>query len=231
MAKENKDYIIPILKENPLFKEISDEELCAFLKISSVKKWPKNTCLFDGDSTLYNFYIIISGKLKLYYYNKAKDRKITLFLLVKNDAFDVSRLLNFSQHKVYYETLTSANILTTNSLLLKRWMMDNPEFYKSLLHYTLIKLKDLEEYVTSSSIDDTSTKLAKLLINNVNYSSNQIEKINDLPHKELAQLIGTTRAVLNRQIQVFKKEGIIDIRNKNIEIKNMDLLLDKLKNN
>lgn len=230
MAKENKDYIIPILKENPLFKEISEEGLRAYIKISSVKKWPKNTCLFDDDSTLYNFYIIITGKLKLYYYNKSKDRKITLFLLVKNDAFDVSRILNFTQHKVYYETLTSANILTTNALLLKRWMMDHPEFYKSLLHYTLEKLKDLEEYVSSTSIDDTSTKLAKLLINNVNQSSKQIEKINDLPHKELAQLIGTTRAVLNRQIQVFKKEGIIEIKNKSIEIKNMDLLLDKLKN-
>ncbi|GAA4300642.1 Crp/Fnr family transcriptional regulator [Aestuariibaculum suncheonense] len=230
MAKENKDYIIPILKENPLFKEISEEEIHTFLKISSVKKWPKNTCLFDGDSTLYNFYIIIAGKLKLYYYNKSKDRKITLFLLVKHDVFDVSRLLNFSRHKVYYETLSNADILTTNSLLLERWMLDNPKFYKSLLHYTLAKLKDLEEYATSASIDDTSTKLARLLINNMNTSSKQIEKINDLPHKELAQLIGTTRAVLNRQIQIFKKEGIIDIKNKNIEIKNMSLLLDKLNN-
>ncbi|MBD0822478.1 Crp/Fnr family transcriptional regulator [Aestuariibaculum marinum] len=230
MAKENKDYIIPILKENSLFNEISDEQLHAYTKISTVKQWPKNTCLLDGDGTQYNFYIIISGKLKLYYYNKSKDRKITLFLLVKHDAFDVSRLLNFSQHKVYYETLTNAKILVTNSLLLKRWMADNPEFYKSLLHYTLYKLNDLEAYVSSTSIDDTSTKLAKLLINNINHSSNQIENINNLPHKELAQLIGTTRAVLNRQIQIFKKEGIIDIKNKTIEIKNMNLLLDKLNN-
>ncbi|MBD0831800.1 Crp/Fnr family transcriptional regulator [Aestuariibaculum sediminum] len=228
MAEKSKDYIIPLLKENPLFEEISEVNLREFLEISSIKIWPKNTCLLDAESTNYNFYIIISGKIKLYYYNPEKDRKLTLFLLVKNDAFDISKLLNISHKKVYYETLSPSVILSTNVLLLKAWMINNSEFYKSLLHYTLAKLKQMETYVSSASMEDTSTKLARLLLNNFDETSNKIKTINDLPHKELAQLIGTTRAVINRQLQIFKKEGIIEIKNRTIEIKNLSLLQNKL---
>ncbi|WP_051238743.1 Crp/Fnr family transcriptional regulator [Gaetbulibacter saemankumensis] len=232
MVVKNEDYLFQILKRNSLFSEISEDNLRVLIKSSILNNLPKRTCILNASKTNCHFHIILAGRVKVYYFNDLKDRKITLFLLTKNDVFDVHNLLQLPDHSkpVFYETLDKTDLICIPTLILREWMLKNPCFYKSLLLYTTTKLKALEEYVAYSSTDDTSTKLARLLLNNLNCSTNKIEHINNLPHKELAQLIGTTRAVINREIQQFKREGIINIKHKNIEITNMFRLLDKINN-
>ena len=87
----------------------------------------------------------------------------------------------------------------------------------------------MEEFATDISLEDTSTRLAKLLIKHLNSKTCKIQLINDLSHNELAQLIGTTRAVINRHLQEFKKEGILKIERKSLEVTNLPLLLDKVR--
>ncbi|SFZ94249.1 CRP/FNR family transcriptional regulator, anaerobic regulatory protein [Flaviramulus basaltis] len=230
MLEINEKYCLTKLYENPLFKNIDLKKYSNLIKDSSLRTWPKKTCFLDTDKTVNKFNIIISGRLKVYYFDDIKDRKITLFLLSKHDVFDVYHIFNISQHKVYYETLDTSEILSIPINTLKEWMKNNPIFYIGLLQYIIIKMRFLENFVTSSNLDDTSTKLARLLLNYTNETSEKIELINDLPNKELAELIGTTRAVLNRTIQKFKEAGILKIENKQIKIINMKLLLEKLKN-
>ncbi|MDO7172599.1 Crp/Fnr family transcriptional regulator [Mariniflexile sp. AS56] len=227
MAENHEEYCLSKLSENPLFKNVDLKHL---IKDFSFKNWPKKTCFLDTDKTSYKFHFIISGRLKVYHFNHNKDRKITLFLLAKHDVFDVYTIFNLPQRTVYYETLDTTEVISIPIETLKKWMQVNPSFYISLLQYIIVKMTFLETFVASSNLDDTSTRLARLLLDYTNESSKKIELINDLPHKELAQLIGTTRAVLNRTIQQFKEAGILKIENKQLEIINMSLLLDKLKN-
>ena len=88
-------------------------------------------------------------------------------------------------------------------------------------------MQRLEEFVIDISLEDTPTRLANLLIKNMNTTSNKIELIDNLSHRELAQLIGTTRAVVNRHIQDFKNDGILKVERKYIEILNVKELLNK----
>lgn len=229
MVEKNEAYCAAKLKENPLFRSIDDVSSSDLILDASLKTWPKKTCFIDSHVTHHKFHILISGRLKVYYFDDTKDRKITLYLLTKHDVFDIYNLFHLSSHKVYYETLDTTEVLSIPIDKLKHWMHKNPSFYMGLLQYMIIKMKFLEEFVASSNLDDTSTKLARLLLNYTNETSKKIELINDLSHKELAQLIGTTRAVLNRNIQKFKEDGILNISNRQIEIKNMELLMDKIR--
>ncbi|MDO6761486.1 Crp/Fnr family transcriptional regulator [Tamlana sp. 2_MG-2023] len=220
---------IKALKENPLFKDVSDEGLQELFFHSKQKTWTKRICFLDRSETVNNFYIITSGRLKVYFFNPKKDRKITLFILTQHDVFDLYNVFDWCHHEVYYETLDDTEVFSIPITFLKQWMQEHVAFYKNALEYSMIKMKGLEDYVTSSNLDSTSTRLAKLLVEHTNETTHKLELINGLPHKELAQLIGTTRTVLNRHIQEFKEEGIIEITNKNIKILNMNLLLDRIK--
>lgn len=226
--KNNQETYLQIIRENSLFKDVDNSQLLKLTNDSSFEYWVKRTCILDSKITKKYFFIIISGRIKVYYYNDASDRKLTLFLLTKHDVFDIYNLFQFQTHNVFYETLDDVLVMRTPISAIKEWMLINPIFNTKILHYTIEQMKTLEDYLISTNLDTTTTRLARLLLNNSNNSINNSKLIDGLPHKELAQLIGTTRAVLNRHLQKFKDDGIIDIQNRTIKIINLDLLIGQL---
>ena len=100
----------------------------------------------------------------------------------------------------------------------------------SFFKYTINKFELLETHILDLGTNGLTIRLANLLLRNYNINSKQIENINNLSHDELAQFIGTTRAVFNKHIQILKDDGIIRIRRKNIEVLNLELLIEKSHN-
>ena len=86
-------------------------------------------------------------------------------------------------------------------------------------------MRQLEEAATDISLHSTLIRLSHLLLNNINGHSHQLQLINNLPNNEIASLIGTTRAVVNRHIQELKKCGAISVKRSQIDIENVELLL------
>ncbi|MFD1095872.1 Crp/Fnr family transcriptional regulator [Salegentibacter chungangensis] len=216
------------LQENELFCNLSTEKLENFLAELEEEVWPKYTCSISKNKALYKFHIIISGRLKIYQTDPGTGREFTLYLLTKNDAFDILCLLDEVEHHTYYETLDDVKVLSIPIEKMRQWIRQNPEINKPLLKYMGKQMRSLEEYASNITLIDISTRLAKLILNNINNKSQKLEMINDLSNEELANLIGSTRAVVNRHLQDFKSDGIISVGRKKVEIKNLQLLLDKI---
>jgi CRP/FNR family transcriptional regulator len=86
----------------------------------------------------------------------------------------------------------------------------------------------LENSVSDMTFTNISTRLLKLLIRNVNKNSRDLEFIDDLPNKEIANLLGSTRAVINRHLQQLKKKGSIRLSRNRMEIKDLGILIHLL---
>lgn len=157
-------------------------------------------------------------------------REFTLFLLTKNDFFDILCLLDGYEHHVYHQPLDNAIILSVSMSKMREWLKEHPEMNQALLPYLMKRLRIVEEYASNITLIDISTRLALLILKNINQKSQKLELINDLSHEEIANLIGSTRAVVNRHLQEFKEVGILNIGRKKMEIQNLQLLLDKVEN-
>lgn len=216
--------LLSILKRNPIFGDADTCGLRSLLKHGTIEHWPTKTCLLDTNRTLFTFYIVITGKLKMYNIDAANKRQLTLFLLQNHDVFDVNTLLDQQPHHMYYETLEHTTILSLPIRKLRVWMQTNPQIYATLVLYLSKRIRFLETYVSDAVLENTSTRLAKLLLTHMDTSSQNIQVINNLTHDELAQLIGTTRAVFNRHIQNFKENNIIKVKWKQIEVINLKRL-------
>lgn len=227
-TKFNRHFIA--LKNNKLFNSLPDLAIEELLSVAQYKTWRKKTCYLDTTNTSSTFYIIISGCLKSYGINRKNNRELTLYLLSSNDVFNISMLVNGIQNNLYYEVMEESEILYIPIENMRSWMIKYPDFYKPLLSYHVEKLLTLENSLIDISLEDTPIRLAKLLLSYNNSDSNKIEFIENFSHNDLANLLGTTRPVLNRHLQDLKNAGIINITRKHIELINLDLLLKRLNN-
>ena len=215
------------LQKNKLLKDLEKEHISQFLEVMEEEIWPKHTCSIERARYQEKFHFVISGRLKIYKIDEKTGREFSLFILKKGDAFDILCLLDGCKHEVFYSALDRATLLSTPMPVMQKWLREHPEVNKNMLPYLSQRMRVLEEYASNITLIDISTRLAKLILSNVNKESQQLELINDLSNEELANLIGSTRAVVNRHLQVFKSEGILDLGRQKLEIKNIELLLEK----
>lgn len=219
------------LKSNMLLKDLPENDLHNFLNELEELVWPQHTCNICRERTSNYFHFIISGRLKVYQLDPDTGREFTFFLLKENDAFDTLCLLDGCEHNVYYESIDKVVLLSLPMEKMKKWIVTHPQINKNLLPYLSRQMRTLEEYASNVTLIDISTRLARLILSNINLKSRELELINDLSDEELAHLIGSTRAVVNRHLQQFKNDGIIYLGRKKLEIKDLDLLLDKANRN
>ncbi len=218
-----------------LLNNLDKESYNGLLSRFHEEKWPQATCVLNQEKWFHNFYIILSGRVRMYQVDPKSGKEITVFLLAKNDTFDLFCLLDGCEHPVFYESLDSVKVLTAPMADVREWLNKNPQHYTNLLNYAGKQMRMLENFVSDISFIDVPTRIIKLLIRNVKEDSNNLDLIDDLPNKEIANLIGSTRAVVNRHLQKLSKCGAIEISRNHVRIKNISLLqrlleLQKLRN-
>lgn len=221
--------LVNTLQENKLLRGLSQEKFSLISNQVELEIWPKHTCRIDRMKPMQKFYFVLSGRIKVYKVNADSGRELTLFILTKRDAFDLLCLLEEKEHEVFYETLDKVVLFSVPMENMRQWLQEFPEINRNMLPYLGHSLKAMENYASDITMIDISTRLARLILSNINSTSQKLELINDLSNEELANLIGTTRAVINRHLQEFKNEGILYLGRQKLEIRNLQRLLELAK--
>ncbi len=217
------------LKSIEGFDNLSSSLIDEINRMGKIKIYPQNTPAMDSDDTMKYFYIMIKGLVKVFQYNPSKNKEQTLYLLERKDFFDVLSVLDEKPHEVYTLALQTSHVLELPIQKVREWIYTNPAFNKAFFPYLSKQFRQVEELAVDLSLYDTSTRLIKLLIKNINNTSKNMPLLHKLSHEDIASLIGTARQVVNRQLQELKKEGIINIKRKKITLENISKLLDKVK--
>ena len=227
MKIDDKHYLrcFEALKDSALFGDLNHDILHQLLLNIALEKWNDSVFISGKDLELSRFRFIISGRLKSYQINAETGREHTIYILSKGDVFDILYLLDDKIHEVYWETIDEIEVLNIPISKMRVLIETNPSLNKNMLLYLGKRMHFLEMAITDMSLHNTIVRLSKLLLNNINKQSNKLELINNLSNDEIASLIGTTRAVVNRHLQELKKCGAINIKHKQIDIKNINLLL------
>ena len=217
------------LEEHELFKHLNEGAITSLLDNFKYTIWEKGTEFFAGDNNSNNFCIILSGRLKTCKSNYDTDRNYTLSLLEKGDVLDIMSLIDGHRHDINFTTIDEVEVLLTSMNKMRAWMEVNPAIYKTFMPYMACRMREMEANLTDNVLADIPTRLARLFMSNCN-ETKHLERINDLSHNEIAYMIGSTRAVVNRYIQQFKKDGIISVQRKHTDVVNYQLLSQRVHN-
>ncbi len=215
-----------LLESSPLFSGMDRAFLEEVLARCHPLAWRKGPVVAD---TLRCFYIIARGRLEVMRHNPEDGRALTLFLLVPGDGFDVLPLLDGRPHEVVTTALDNLEVLSVSVARMRRWIERHPALSRNLLLYLAEKLRQLEALAADVTLYDTLTRLARLILRHVDPEHAgggevPVRLIGDLPHEVLAHMIGSVRAVVNRHLQAWKREGIMSVRRGHLAIRDLEAL-------
>ena len=117
MKKEttNYSYYFNSLKQSPIFSEVEDNILHEILEMFHVKKYLKDHYPLTSESTLYNIYVIISGRVEISIINFDTDREYIIDILQPGDIYDVICLLDKKEHDIIATALDDLEVLVVRS--------------------------------------------------------------------------------------------------------------------
>lgn len=170
-----------------------------------------------------NFKYLKSGLVKLFRRVQNGDEQI---LTITRPFEFVSNMSIFSEEKYLYSVsaLEDSVVCVINLDLIKELFQKNGAFAAGLL----TKISRINDKIISQTLDIRQKNLAGRVAFVLIYFTKEIyhSKVFDLPvsRKEIADYIGMSTANVIRTMSDFKKEGLIGIYGKTIEIMDLDKL-------
>ncbi|MBU1668953.1 Crp/Fnr family transcriptional regulator [bacterium] len=194
-----------------------------------VIEFDKGAILFSPEELLDKFFVVFKGRIKVSQIELGKGKEQTLKILTTGDMYDVVSLLDGEMHDNLLTALDDVQVMSFPMPIVRSWLHSNNGFNQLLFPYIARQMREIEELAIDLSFYSTSQRLIKLIVKNVDpQTPNKLKLIYDLPHEEIASLIGTVRKVINRHIQELKKANIIEVDRKNIRLRNRHELLERL---
>jgi len=218
---------IDILKKCPLFAGLMDEDLKVVRAIATLRQVGKREILFSEGEEAKGFYVILSGKVKLYKISPDGKEQI-LHVVSAPDSFAEAALFLEGTYPAFAEPLSDSQLLFIPRRDFIQLIEKNPQLsinmIVSLSHY----LRRFASLIEELSLKEVSSRIAKYLLDLTVKSSkegkNPKEVELDLSKTQLALKLGTISETLSRTLAKMKIKGIIDVRKNRILILNREAL-------
>jgi CRP/FNR family transcriptional regulator len=218
---------IDLLKRCPLFAGLKDDDLKIVRGIATFRQVGKKEILFSEGEEAKGFYVLFSGKVKLYKISPEGKEQI-LHVVSAPDSFAEAALFSEGTYPAFAEPLNDSQLLFIPKKDFIQLIEKNPRLsvniIVSLSHY----LRRFASLIEELSLKEVSSRIAKYLLDLSMKSSregkNPKEVELDLSKTQLALKLGTISETLSRTLAKMKAKGVIDVRKNRILILNREAL-------
>ena len=208
-----------LLKESRLFKGCDEPTLTSIAEDTYFRAYKKGALILTGESTIHKISIVVNeGRMKIYAVSGNTFEEYTIYVLSKGDLFNIITLVDGKKDDLSAVALDDLEILHCNIDLARKWIEKHERFNRNILQYLSQRFRLIQDNSISKTFYTIEWRLAKLIFENIKSDDHEINLINNLSNKEIAKIIGTTRAVVSRNLQKLKKDNIIDLKYKKILI-------------
>jgi len=218
---------IDLLRRCPLFAGLKEKDLKRIRAIASLKKVGKKEILFSDGEEARGFYVILSGKIKLYKVSVEGKEQI-LHIVSAPDAFAEAALFLEGSYPAFAEALTDCQLLFFPKRDFIRLIEKNPQLSINMIVTLSHYLKRFASLIEELSLKEVSSRVAKYLIDlqmkstKEGKSPKEVEL--DLSKTQLALKLGTISETLSRTLAKMRAKGIIDVKRNKILILNRETL-------
>lgn len=207
------------LKKIPFFSRLPDETLSALAEKSKSVKFPKQAIIIsEGDETS-SLYIILSGKVRVFS-SDDKSKEVTLLVQESGSYFGELALISNEPRSATVEALekTVCGVISKNDF--KHWLVSYPDVTIGLLCDLSDKIRHLTEKVKQMALANVYERTIKVLQDMAIKEGDIFVVPNKPTQKELANMVGSSREMINKVMKELTKGGYVAIRGKTLRIEN-----------
>jgi CRP/FNR family transcriptional regulator len=218
---------IELLRRCPLFAGLKEEDLKRIRAIASLKQIEKKELLFsDGEETR-GFYVILSGRVKLFKVSPEGKEQI-LHIVSAPDAFAEAALFLEGTYPAFAEAMTDCQLLYFPKRDFIQLIEKNPQLSINMIVTLSHYLKRFASLIEDLSLKEVSSRIAKYIIDLSMKSSKEGKSPKevelDLSKTQLALKLGTISETLSRTLAKMRAKRIIDVKKNKIVILNREAL-------
>jgi len=218
---------VDLLRRCPLFAGLKEEDLKKIRTIASPKQVGKKEVLFSDGEEAKGFYVILSGKIKLYKISPEGKEQI-LHVVSAPDAFAEAALFLEGSYPAFAEALIDSQLLFFPKRDFIQLIEKNPQLSINIIVSLSHFLRRFASLIEELSLKEVSSRIAKYLIDlslksaKEGKSPKEVEL--DLSKTQLASKLGTISETFSRTLAKMKTKGIIDVKKNRILILNREAL-------
>ena len=216
-----------LLRRCPLFAGLKEEDLKKIRAIASLRQVGKKKVLFSEGEEAKGFYVILSGKVKIYKVSSEGKEQI-LHIVSAPDAFAEAALFLEGIYPAFAETLSDTQLLFFPKRDFIQLIQKNPQLSINMIVTLSHYLKRFALMIEELSLKEVSSRMAKYLIDLSSKFSKEGKSPKevdlDLSKTQLASKLGTISETLSRTLAKMKTKGIIDVKKNKILILNREAL-------
>jgi CRP/FNR family cyclic AMP-dependent transcriptional regulator len=218
-----------ILGDSPLFSGLQPNSVRGMIRKLKVEHWPRHKVIVRPHEPVERLYLLLNGRVKVAQHNPRSGRALTFFVHGPGAIFGLESLLDARLGSAGTETLDHVVALSGTHDLWNGWVGSCPTFRDAARRYTARHMHKLAELASDLALHDTMTRLARLFVRHCGDGGDTPARgeclIGDLPHEELAFMIGSVRVVVNRLLAALKRQGVLDRRDGKLHVLDFDKLL------
>jgi CRP-like cAMP-binding protein len=215
------------LKQCPLFAGLKEGDLRRIRSIALLKQLEKKEVLFSDGEEAKGFYVILSGKVKLYKIS-AEGKEQILHVVSAPDAFAEAALFLEGNYPAFAEALADSQLLFFPKRDFVHLIETNPQLSINMIVSLTHFLRKFASLIEELSLKEVSSRVAKYLIDlslkSAKDGKNPREVDLDLSKTLLASKLGTISETFSRTLSKMKAKGVINVRKNKILILNRELL-------
>ena len=218
---------IELLQRCPLFAGLKEGDLKRIRAIASLKQIKKKEILFSDGEEARGFYVILSGRVKLFKVSPDGKEQI-LHIVSAPDAFAEAVLFLEGTYPAFAEAITDCQLLFFPRRDFVQFIEKNPRLSINMIVTLSHYIKRFASLIEELSLKEVSSRIAKYIVDLSMRSSkehkNPKEVELDLSKTQLALKLGTISETLSRTLAKMKAKRIIDVKKNKIIILNREAL-------
>jgi len=218
---------IELLRRCPLFAGLKEDDLKRIRAIASLRQIEKKKVLFSDGEEAKGFYVILSGKVKLFKVSPEGKEQI-LHIVSAPDAFAEAALFLEGTYPAFAEAMTDSQLLYFPKRDFIQLIEKNPQLSINIIVTLSHFLKRFASLIEELSLKEVSSRVAKYVVDLSIKSSKEGKSPKevelDLSKTQLALKLGTISETLSRTLAKMKAKRIIDVKKNRIIILNREAL-------
>lgn len=209
------------------FESLSDDDARRFASELVVRNFgSREFVVVEGEPSA-GFYLLCRGKARIFR-TAADGREQTFRLVGAGDTFNEVPIFDGAPNPATVETIEPSEVILIPSESLVRTIRRQPEVGMALLRHFARRLRSFTELVEQISLQTVQGRLARYLYQLAREEGVRTEEGIVVPRtitqQDLASLVGSVREVVSRTLKVMSEDGIVEVRRKDIVIRDLKAL-------